>query len=181
MCLTLCDPMDCSPSGSSVHRISQARILERVAISFSRGLSLSRDQTWVSYIAGRFFTIRATGKTYIIEEYVPSLNLGPHGKLKFSCLDQVLYTFRGQWGIWAPLHFFLIHGWNFGSNIWGICPKEWKHVPLSALKCKWWMQVQEPVCKHVCQAVANPQCEEASLSAQHRRQSSDYGCASERK
>ena len=40
---TLCDPMDCSPSGSSVHRILQARILEKVAISFSRGSSWSRD------------------------------------------------------------------------------------------------------------------------------------------
>ena len=37
LCPTLCDPMDCSPSGSSVHGISQARILEWVAISFSRG------------------------------------------------------------------------------------------------------------------------------------------------
>ena len=35
-CLTLCDPMDCSPPGSSVHRIPQARVLEWVAISFSR-------------------------------------------------------------------------------------------------------------------------------------------------
>ena len=38
-CLTLCDPMDCSPPGSSVHRISQAKILEWVAISFFRDLS----------------------------------------------------------------------------------------------------------------------------------------------
>ena len=38
-CLTLCDPMDCSPPESSVHGISQARILEWVAISFSRGSS----------------------------------------------------------------------------------------------------------------------------------------------
>ena len=38
-CLTLCDPMDCSPSGSSVHGLLQARILEWVAISFSRGQS----------------------------------------------------------------------------------------------------------------------------------------------
>ena len=41
---------------SSVLGISQARILERIAISFSRGYSKARDQTWVSYIAGRFFT-----------------------------------------------------------------------------------------------------------------------------
>ena len=42
-CLTLCDLMDCSPPGSSVHEISQARILEWVAISFSRGSSWSRE------------------------------------------------------------------------------------------------------------------------------------------
>ena len=42
-CPTLCDPMDCSPPGSSVHGISQARILEWVAISFSRGSSRPRD------------------------------------------------------------------------------------------------------------------------------------------
>ena len=57
---TLCDPMECSPTGSSVHRISQARILEWVAISFSRGSSWPKNWTWVSCIAGRFFTIWAT-------------------------------------------------------------------------------------------------------------------------
>ena len=56
-CTTLCDPIDCSPPGSSLHWILQARILERVAISFSRGSSWTRDQTQVSRIAGRFFTI----------------------------------------------------------------------------------------------------------------------------
>ena len=57
---TLCDPTDSSPTGSSVHRISQARILEWVAISFSRGSSWPKNWTWVSCIAGRFFTIWAT-------------------------------------------------------------------------------------------------------------------------
>ena len=60
LCLTLCNPMDCSPPGSSIHGISQARILEWVAISFSRGSSRSRDWTRVSCIAGRFFFIWAT-------------------------------------------------------------------------------------------------------------------------
>ena len=55
-CLTLCDPKDCGPPGSSVHGILQARVLEWVAISFSRGSSQPRDQTRVSCIAGRFFT-----------------------------------------------------------------------------------------------------------------------------
>ena len=47
----LCEPMECSPPGSSVHGISQVRILEWVAMSFSRGSSLPRDQTFVSYVS----------------------------------------------------------------------------------------------------------------------------------
>ena len=61
-CPTLCNPMDCSPSVSSVHGISQARILEWVAISFSRGSSQPRGQTHVSCLAGRFFTTEPPGK-----------------------------------------------------------------------------------------------------------------------
>ena len=59
-CLTLCDPMGYSPPGSSVHGILWTRILEWVAISFSRGSSWLRDWNCVSCIAGRFFTIWAT-------------------------------------------------------------------------------------------------------------------------
>ena len=57
--LTLCLPgyLDCSLPGSSVHGISQARIMEWVAISFSRGSSRPRDRTQVSCIAGRPFTL----------------------------------------------------------------------------------------------------------------------------
>ena len=51
LCLTLCDPMDCSLPGSSVHGIFQGRILERVAISFSRGSSQPRDRIHVSCIS----------------------------------------------------------------------------------------------------------------------------------
>ena len=53
--LTLCNLMSCSPPGSSAHGILQARILEWVAIAFSRGSSRPRDGTWVSCTAGRFF------------------------------------------------------------------------------------------------------------------------------
>ena len=56
-CLTLCDLMDCSPPGSSLHGILQARILEWVAIPLSRGSSPPRDQTQVSCTAGRFLTV----------------------------------------------------------------------------------------------------------------------------
>ena len=59
-CPTLFDPLECSLPGSSVHGILQARMLEWVAIPFSRGSSSSRDQTRVFCIAGRFFTIWAT-------------------------------------------------------------------------------------------------------------------------
>ena len=58
---TLCDPVGCSPPGPSVLGILQASILEWVARpSSSRGSSQSRDQTWVSCIAGRLFTVWAT-------------------------------------------------------------------------------------------------------------------------
>ena len=56
-CPTLCNPMHCRLPGSSDHRIFQARILEWVAIFFSRGSSRPRDQTQVSRIAGKWFTI----------------------------------------------------------------------------------------------------------------------------
>ena len=57
---TFCDTMECSQSGCSVHGISQARILEWVPISFSRGSSQPRDWTLISCIAGRLSTIWAT-------------------------------------------------------------------------------------------------------------------------
>ena len=63
-CPALCHPVDCSPRGSSVRGIFQARILERVAISFSSGSSALRDWTRVSCVtcmAGGFFTTEPPG------------------------------------------------------------------------------------------------------------------------
>ena len=57
---TLCNPRDCSPPGSSVCGIFQAIVLEWIAISFSRGSSQPRDQTQVSRIVDRRFTVWAT-------------------------------------------------------------------------------------------------------------------------
>ena len=57
LCRTLCDPAVCDPPGSSVHGILHAKILEWIAIPFSRGSSQSRNRTWVSCIAGRFFSV----------------------------------------------------------------------------------------------------------------------------
>ena len=65
-CPSLCDPMDYSPPGSSVHGIFQSRILKWVAISYSRGSSLSGDQAQTSLgspeLAGGFFTTMPPGK-----------------------------------------------------------------------------------------------------------------------
>ena len=60
LCPTLCDPMDYSLPGSSLHGNLQARILGWVAISFSRGFSQPRDRTQVSHFAGQFFPMWAT-------------------------------------------------------------------------------------------------------------------------
>ena len=93
LCPTLCDPMDCRPPGSSVHGILQARILEWVAIPFSRGSSQPRDGTWVSSIAGRFFTFWAAKEAHSC--FYWDLNIGPelaqrapHGSFNiFFCLS----------------------------------------------------------------------------------------------
>ena len=62
-CLTLCDPKSCSPPGSSGQGVSQARTLEGVAISFSRGSSWRRNQTRVlPALAGGFFTTASPGE-----------------------------------------------------------------------------------------------------------------------
>ena len=119
-CLTLCDPMDCSPPGSSLHGILQARILEWVAISFYRGSSQPRDSTCVSCIAGRFFTIWVTGETLIhnmklhikynlmhylcmkvkVAQSHPTLRDPPdctvHGILQARILEWVAFPFRGS-------------------------------------------------------------------------------------
>ena len=74
--LTDCDPMDCSVAlQASVHGISQARILEWVAIPFSRGSTRFRDLTWVSCTAGRFFTIWATNKTQFTYHKIQSFKV----------------------------------------------------------------------------------------------------------
>ena len=77
-------PMDCTLPGSSIHGIFQARVLERVAISFSRGSSQPKDWTWVSCIANRCFTIWVTrepwwlyGSQQIMENSLRDVNTRP--------------------------------------------------------------------------------------------------------
>ena len=65
-CLSLFDPTDCNASGSSIHGILQARILEWGAIPFSKEYFQPRNWTWTSGIAGKFFTIWAIKETLFV-------------------------------------------------------------------------------------------------------------------
>ena len=109
----LCDPLDCSSRGFSVHGILQARILEWTPIS--RGSSWPRDQTLVSGIAGRFFTIWATGKSAQREQakslalFFPRRDLTayfssfcPRFRLLISLHLRADCALSGSWkGLWA--------------------------------------------------------------------------------
>ena len=83
--------MDCSPQEFSVHGILQAKILEWVAIPFSRGSSQSRDRSQVSCIAGQIFTIRATRDLSKIMYWHVILNLGGYFELNFLLFLSMLY------------------------------------------------------------------------------------------
>ena len=85
--------MDCSLPGFSVYRVFQARTLEWVAISFSRGSSWPRDQTWVSCITGRFFTVWATGKPKLAE-----------GLFICCCYLQLRNMLISNSALWPPSH-----------------------------------------------------------------------------
>ena len=106
-CPTLCDPMDCSPPGSSIHGILQARVLEWIAISFSRGSSLPRDWTRVFLIAGRCFTICWGRSSKIRIQMLAGLNSHLEAWLG---KDLILRT-SGSWQ--GPL--------SFGCSIHGRC------------------------------------------------------------
>ena len=96
-CPTLCDPMDYSPPGSSIHGILQARILEWVAISFSRGSSWPRDWAQVSCIAGRRFNSNNSNcvgfpsgsvvRIYLPLQEMQVWSLGREGTLEVKHLD----------------------------------------------------------------------------------------------
>ena len=76
-CPVLCNPMDCSPPGSSVHGVLQARTLDCVAIPFSKGSSLPRSQTQVACTASRFFTNWAIREALGVLEEIPSVSSWP--------------------------------------------------------------------------------------------------------
>ena len=91
-CQTLCNPTDCSPTGSSVHGILEERILKRLAVPSSRGSSRPRDRTLVSCTAGRFFTVWATG--------VVNINRRILGYMKCSEENHIGWCDRNEWRAW---------------------------------------------------------------------------------
>ena len=93
-CLTLCDPMDGNLSGSVVHGIFQARILEWAAISFSRGSSQPRDRTWVFCIADSRFTVWATREAQIRKQQIKLELLGSKA---MTNLDSILKSRENIW------------------------------------------------------------------------------------
>ena len=109
-CLTLCNPMDCSIPGFSVYGIFQARVLEWVGISFSRGSFRPRDWTHVSRIAGRRFIVWATRKG--------TTGVGSYSLLQGSfptqvsnlCLRCLLHWQAGSLPLnhWKPLTYYSI-------------------------------------------------------------------------
>ena len=94
---TLCGPMDYVAPGSSVHGIFQARILEWVALPFSRGSSQPRDRTWVSSTAGRYFTVWAT-KVNIIPKSWKLLRID-YNYINISITDSMDMSLSKLWEI----------------------------------------------------------------------------------
>ena len=117
LCPTVCDPINCSVPGSSVHGIFQATVLERIAISFSRESSQPRAQTQVSCIVDRRFTVWAT------REVLESIWAGSKPPLTFFSELQLIYKTQ----ILTPRH--LPQGIQEG------CREGWRRVvslPLTA-------------------------------------------------
>ena len=115
VCPTLCNPVDCSPPGSPVHGILQARVLEWVAISFSRGSSRSRDRTWVSCIEGRFFTNWATREAPDKEHLITSWLQTP---LSHPWFFWVVIWKGLSWVLWLVVFCVVAKGWWLEQEQW---------------------------------------------------------------
>ena len=113
-CPTLCDPMDCSLPGFSVHGILQARVLEWFTISFSRGSSQPRDRTWISHIGGRRFNLWATR-----EAHKQSPNLQAHDTIIINLKD-VLNRRKNKEE--KKRQAFWLQSWGKSSSSTCLCP-----------------------------------------------------------
>ena len=160
-CLTLCDPVDCSPPGSSIHGLLQAGILEWVACPFSRGSSWPRNWTWVSCIAGGFFTVWATRErvslTSVINKATAYMHLLCILSYTWRILLSINYCGLGwlfpTWGLNCPFSCFSHGHWAPGSSLpeagRRACRQQGHAVmPVAATeatvgkkgsKCNWWV------------------------------------------
>ena len=112
LCPILCDPMDCSLSGSSVHGILQASILEWVAVHFSRGSSRSKDWTRISCLAKRFFTVWATQEALLGKICCFCVN---YASVVKTCLPSKVVLWRGIQGVLLSQYCFLL---DCGEGSW---------------------------------------------------------------
>ena len=126
--LTLCNPMDSSPPGSSVHGISQARILEGTSISFSRGLSVPKDWTHIFCLGRRILYHWATRET----------------TYWYSWLSNIYYMYSNVWFLYINIYDrklsrIFLFAWNMWASIfwwcirWGLTKlgREWDRLLLS--------------------------------------------------
>ena len=134
--LTFCDPTDCSPPGSSVYGILQARILEWVAIPFSRGSSRPRNWIWVSCIAGRFFTMWAT-REVVKQEKPNCLEEGEPDNMLESLADCI--TIHSS--VWLSFSFPV-------SSFIFLLISHW-HLLVNRFFFKFFLTVQCLVCAHM--------------------------------
>ena len=112
LCPTLCDPMDCIAHQILLSMILQARILEWVAIPFSRGSSWPSDWTWVSCITGRFFTIWAIKKSHR-KTFIPCNNIKTHAWCLILSVVNMLHLLSNTLSKWtlgcaSRSHWFLV-------------------------------------------------------------------------
>ena len=124
-CPTLWDPLDCNPPGSSVHGVLQARTLEWVAISSSRGPSQPRGQTQVSYSADRVFTIWSTREAPV--HFAEIVN---QSKLLRSNLGGKYNQVLGMWGVFLGKEY---NSHTLKFTLFGVSFYEFdKHVQLDS-------------------------------------------------
>ena len=116
--LTLCDPMDCSPPGSSVHGILQGRIMEWLAIPFSRRSPQPRNQTWVSHIAGRFVNIWATREAHG-HVHTPIFKRDNH-KILLNSTEPSAQCFVAAWigGVFVESGYAYMYFWTSSLFTW---------------------------------------------------------------
>ena len=146
--------MDCSLPGSSICGIFQARVLQWVAISFSRGSSQPRDQTWVSPILGRFFTIWATREDCLLRKLLTKCKiqsvcdlgtpLAPHS----STLAWKIPWTQEPGGLQSMGSRRVRHDWTTSLSLFTLCIGEGNGNPLSVLAWRipgtggaWWAAI----------------------------------------